>query len=100
VIGKRLERYHNRATRSEALLQSYYVGTPEPPEYCILQGCHTQSPSTRLGIDAERRVAGACEEESGLKLQSSKPIILSSTTCLTPPSVAWRRRRSYLPIQV
>jgi hypothetical protein len=59
-------------TSFEAVLQrGRGVETLEPPKYCPFQGCHVQSPSTYLRMDAWWRATGVCKKEPGRKPHES-----------------------------
>ena len=49
---------------------------PRSPKYCVLQGCHPQTPSTRVGMDTLQRVGRIYQGKSACRLDQSREFIL------------------------
>ena len=62
---------------------------PQSPEYCALQGCHPQPPSTRVGMDALQRVERIYQGRSACRLNRPRELIPSRLQALPHPILSY-----------
>ena len=76
-------------TSFEGILQGGRdVEVPQSPEYCALQGCHPQPPSTRVGMDALQRAERIYQKKSPCKLNRSREFIPSRLQAPPHPTLS------------